>query len=421
MSYFSLNHDVFLVKGALRGALYDLNSGDVFSIDPASVKIIDLCEQGEPLAEVYASCEEATPAEIEAYLHQLQDLKIGKLCDQEPDVEKVELEAPPHRIRFVWLEVKENCNLACQHCYASSSPKTKADDELSLEKWEAVVEEIANLKCKNIQFIGGEPLLLGEGLFQLIQHARDLGFDFIELFTNATLLDEKHIALLKEYGVHVATSLYSKRPKVHDVVTGRKGSFDKTIKSIRLFQEYDVPFRLALVVMKANQDYVEETIEFFRELGSKRLGYDVVRPSGRGSDCELLPDRPELDRKQNEARFPQIDKRTFGRNHFYNSCWFGKLLIKSNGDVIPCVMSRDELIGNVRDSSLAEMLKSENLKSYWGLCVDKIEICQNCEYRYACRDCRPVALGQTGRLNGKTTRCLYDPYQGVWKSQQEEV
>jgi hypothetical protein len=36
--YFNINSDVVLVKGAKRGALYSLASGEVYSIDPIAAK-----------------------------------------------------------------------------------------------------------------------------------------------------------------------------------------------------------------------------------------------------------------------------------------------------------------------------------------------------------------------------------------------
>ena len=43
---FTLNSDCFLIKGVKRGAIYNLDTGDVYSIDENSVKILDKCEKG---------------------------------------------------------------------------------------------------------------------------------------------------------------------------------------------------------------------------------------------------------------------------------------------------------------------------------------------------------------------------------------
>lgn len=53
-----------------------------------------------------------------------------------------------------------------------------------------------------------------------------------------------------------------------------------------------------------------------------------------------------------------------------------------------------------------------------GLNKDDVLVCQDCEYRYVCFDCRPISEGAAcGNGDYKTApypRCTYDPYEGVW-------
>ena len=45
-------------------------------------------------------------------------------------------------------------------------------------------------------------------------------------------------------------------------------------------------------------------------------------------------------------------------------------------------------------------------------------VCQDCEYRYVCFDCRPLsegyAKGQSDYLHAPYPRCSYNPYTGEW-------
>lgn len=65
-------------------------------------------------------------------------------------------------------------------------------------------------------------------------------------------------------------------------------------------------------------------------------------------------------------------------------------------------------------NGLAEAVNSEPLQNLWKTTKDQIERCQDCEYRYACHDCRPLAEGATGNLYAKNPRCTYDPFKGEW-------
>jgi len=40
--------------------------------------------------------------------------------------------------------------------------------------------------------------------------------------------------------------------------------------------------------------------------------------------------------------------------------------------------------------------------------------CGSCEYRFACKDCRPMAYAEHGRMTDQNPRCCYDPMTGRW-------
>jgi len=61
---------------------------------------------------------------------------------------------------------------------------------------------------------------------------------------------------------------------------------------------------------------------------------------------------------------------------------------------------------------LAKEIIRGGIRQYWDLSYDKIEVCRDCEYRYACHDCRPLTYGPTGELTAKSLHCSYDPYRG---------
>src|SRR5437867_1446863 len=62
-------------------------------------------------------------------------------------------------VQFLWLELTNRCNLQCVHCYAESSPFTGDDDLLAPGDYHDILANAAELGCKQVQFIGGEPTL----------------------------------------------------------------------------------------------------------------------------------------------------------------------------------------------------------------------------------------------------------------------
>lgn len=145
----------------------------------------------------------------------------------------------------------------------------------------------------------------------------------------------------------------------------------------------------------------------------KFLGYDVIRSTDFKNryghsikDYDILKEvylsKPEF----------YTNKREYMTNKYMNPCWNGKIAITSTGDILPCVFARSEIIGNVKKTSL-ESIMNDNI--YSSITKDKIMVCKDCEYRYACHDCRPLAKGLYNDINAKNPRCLYNPYNGIWE------
>jgi radical SAM protein with 4Fe4S-binding SPASM domain len=310
------------------------------------------------------------------------------------------------RLEFLWVEVTSRCNLHCLHCYADAGPKKDIDLPAGLIK--KVLDEASRMGCKNIQFTGGECTLRAD-LADLIGHAKRRGFESIEIFTNGTVLSEPFIRFLKRSNVNVALSLYSHDPSVHDKITGVKGSFSRLHDNLQKLLENKVTTRGSLISMKQNEEDMDETISYFERMGIVDRRPDPVRPGGRGKNIENWPQGLMA----RTAPSFKIEKADFNRNVSGNSCWSGEAAVAANGDVLPCVFARNLIAGNVKEQPLADII-SGTMQMYWGLNMDRVEVCKDCEYRYVCFDCRPYSLGLTDNLYAKSPRCTYDPYTGRW-------
>lgn len=316
------------------------------------------------------------------------------------------LRRAPTGLRFIWLELTSRCNLRCLHCYAASGPSEGAG-ELTTPDWKRVIQEAASLGCQAIQFTGGEPLLHPD-LLELVGYAREQGYRFLEVFTNATLLGPREIASFAGHGVHLAISFYSHRPAVHDRVTGVNGSFLATSSHLKELVRRGIPVRVAVIVMKENPSEVEETLRFLEGLGiaEERIGIDEVRPTGRGRDPRRALESPST------FGPPPVGRawRACLDPGETSTCWAGKLCVTSAGRAIPCIFARDLPVGDLRQASLEEIIAGERLQTLWGITLDEVKGCRDCEYRYACWDCRALPYTRTGDLYARSPRCHYDPY-----------
>jgi len=95
-----------------------------------------------------------------------------------------------------------------------------------------------------------------------------------------------------------------------------------------------------------------------------------------------------------------------------------KISIDQDGFVKNCP-SMQASFGHHKTVSLIEVVKNDVFKEMWYLHKDKIKKCQDCEFRYACTDCRAYVEDPHDRLS-KPLKCGYDPYKGTWAQWQSQ-
>ena len=208
---------------------------------------------------------------------------------------------------FLWMEITGRCNLRCIHCYAEAVPDQST--ELPTHVLTRVLDQAAAFGYKRVQFTGGE-CTLRDDLPLLITHAKTKGFEFIEVFTNGTLLSEPVIAFLAREGVRVALSLHSYRAAVHDAITRGAGSFDRAMRNLEYLLAYKVPVRCTTIAMKENEEDVGATAYFLKKLGVFTSTADTIRPTVEGAIWTGGPRNMAASRRDRSPDFPSAAKAT---------------------------------------------------------------------------------------------------------------
>ncbi|MDJ0896711.1 MAG: radical SAM protein [Alphaproteobacteria bacterium] len=247
-------------------------------------------------------------------------------------------------LRFLWLELTHKCNLACRHCYVSANSEQPLYDRMTARHWRSVLAQAGDLGCKQVQFIGGEPVLLPE-LDNLVGVARDHDYELIEVYTNATGITARRAAHFAENSVRVACSFYSADAATHDRITRKAGSHLQTMRSLDRLLGHGVPIRVGFIEMAENRGQFEDCKRALAALGISDVGRDMARSVGRGAG--LQPD-------------PSQD----GFAGLCGQCWKGSLCVTPNGDAFPCVMARRHRVGNVLEQSLMDIVESCALRAF---------------------------------------------------------
>lgn len=398
-----VNDNVVLVKGKKRGALYDLVSGKIYSLNDKAVYLLEGIIDGYSSAQLSKYLRISENA-INKYLNLLKkEVGFDNISERKISIKYRDC------LEFVWLEITSKCNLKCKHCYLGDEAGNKRT--ITLKKWHDIIDQIKSLGCISLQFIGGEPFLCSGLLLDLLKYSHEKKFTFLEVFTNGTYIKDEWLDVCKDLKVNIAVSLYSSNPSIHDKITNLPGSLEMTIKNIKKIIKKEIPLRVGIVEMQENKDDIDNTVQFLKNLGVTQIKIDKIRPTGRAlltSEC--------YNYCIDISKFPKCTSKNFIKRLIGHNCFLNKICISFDGSVYPCIMMRQISYGNILDNDLKDIFFAEKTKEIRYLSKDRINICKDCEYRYGCFDCRVIATsGDINNLFNKPSICIYDPIMGKIK------
>ena len=179
------------------------------------------------------------------------------------------------------FELTGQCNLKCKHCYNRSGD---ADREtlMTAEKWCELSRQIVSdggiFQCI---LSGGEPLLLGEKLFDIMDILHDDGTSFL-VISNGLLLTKKFAKRFAKYRYFwFQISIDGSTAELHDEFRGVKGSFERAVNGALEISDFGIPLVIAHTVTPKNISHVEEMVQLSYNLGANSIILGEVMPSGR--------------------------------------------------------------------------------------------------------------------------------------------
>lgn len=394
--FYNLNQNVYLVKGVCRSCIYDFNGSKLYSVNAELANLLEDINAGKITAD---SLFRYSKDEINV-LHELKQNGIVVLDKDSSHRTIDELRRDFTSIEMAWVEITTRCNMRCIHCYNESD--YHCDTFISQDDFQYVIDNLQKMNVRKLQLIGGEPFVDSDALRGMLDYARGK-FDFIEVFTNGTLITKEWYPYLSRNSIRIALSVYSYDPQIHDSVTKGKGSWDKTNSTIKMLKESNVKYRVCNILMKG-VDIGEKNTDLY-ELSRDR---DVVRMTGRAG-LSLLTDDLIRKRLITKSSFRKpLNMRFVSKLISGHNCFASKIYVAANLDVFPCVMERRIKHCNVKEAG--SIVISDSIRA---LNKDCIHDCCGCEFRYACFDCRPNSLVED--VAEKPWYCTYDPASGIWE------
>lgn len=271
------------------------------------------------------------------------------------------------------IEVTDLCNLSCLYCYGTEDNVGSETNTIPFSKIKEIIDEADELNIFEICISGGE-CFLRKDIFHIFDYLIDKQLNF-SIVSNGSLLREKEIQLLNERNLinNLQISIDSHIPQIHNAV---RGKFDETLNAINLINSlcHDKPI-LGSVIHKQNYLSFFDTLMFF---SNKCTNFHLMNVQASikaiANKNQLLVDPVSLatfwkNMRETVNELPvkvdiyENDLKALETARF-TGCTAGKtkLVIKPNLDVIPCDITRDIILGNLKDQSISEIWDSDKRK-----------------------------------------------------------
>jgi len=285
-------------------------------------------------------------------------------------------------IYFVFF-VTENCNARCKHCLLGE--RNKVTNELTIDEIEKVSANMDNMLF--FTPTGGEPFLRKD-LAEIVKifHRNNAALN-VGIPTNGSL-SEQVVSTVQDIlescpdvDLHIDVSIDAIGEE-HDRIRGFKGLFERAVHTYKELRQMEKHYEklsacVEVTVSAFNQDKLVELYNYLK----KKVGVNTVftlltrgaprNAAAKNFDISKYEEFHRILERDNKARLlsgyyklpfsdilnakrivrPRLIAKTVRENRFQIPCYAGSLggAMFSRGQVLPCELLVDKVMGNVRD------------------------------------------------------------------------
>jgi radical SAM protein with 4Fe4S-binding SPASM domain len=310
----------------------------------------------------------------------------------------------------VW-EITLACDLSCRHC--GSRAGRARPDELTTEECFDLVDQLAELGCKEVILIGGEAYLRDD-CWDVVRHIRARGMQPL-ITTGGRGLGPERARAAKEAGIASVSVSIDGLEATHDRLRAVAGSHRSALEALRHLRDAGVRVSANTQINRLSAPELPQILEDLIERGVHSWQIQITVPMGRAADepevllqpYDLLEVFPMLGRLQDRCREARVMlwpgnnigyfgpfetklRGTMPRGHMA-SCGAGRsgLGIESDGTIkgCPSLSTESWAGGNVREHRLKDLWeRAAKLRYTRDRTVDDLwGYCRTCYYAEECR------------------------------------
>ena len=323
------------------------------------------------------------------------------------------------KIKTVYIEITNRCNLNCRTCYNRSGLNRKTQ-ELSVAEIEQIMNTLSRYGANRFLFSGGEPSLHSQfhELLDMTKRYPQYSYGFV---TNGTNDDPVWIEYLNSLSNLTLQISLDGATEEQNSLTRGKGNFAKAITFAKQIKIPDLKPLLKMVISKSNLDGVENFYHLALSLGCIPE-YAFIYRSGNGSDdwesktlstnqkIKVLKQIEELNLKfKTDAFLPKCTiKCPFASSSGDKAL---SLCIKTDGSIQPCQTLYDARFTLANALDFQEETFLNNLNTILSTAKKRATTdygCNKCMLKSVCgRGCMAEAFLLTSDPLGNDQNCMY--------------
>lgn len=327
-----------------------------------------------------------------------------------------------------YINLTSKCNLRCKHCFGSYSKENQ--DELSLEEWKKVIDNLVQCNVFYVVLSGGE--VTQSPIFkEFIDYLIKKGMYFI-LTTNGVFSKKirDFIVSRKDYLISVKISLDGPDRESHGFLRldsqekYNSSLFDITMKNILYFKKNKIPLTIATVLHKKNIKKMKEFQNLIKKINPMNWFISPIIPIGRGevnkfvsefyeyfdnSFWENIKDQGQAEKINVRIIDMPVEMETKGLSAYSCAAAINFCEIHSDGVVSPCTLSRVIIpstlmkFENIRDKTLQEIWNGKIFKEFRSYMDGG---CEGCKMLSKCNKCIAQSFRYFGDGKSPTPFCV---------------
>ena len=301
-------------------------------------------------------------------------------------------EAGPVKLHLV---LTERCNLRCLSCFMGQIPQSASEFEVADERLASIAREAIDLGVREFYLVGGEVFIRKNLTLELMELIKDAGL-FGDLTTNGTLLSERTVERIVAMGWdRLQVSIDGPDAETNDELRPPAGTFDRIVTGLGRLRDakarhgVEIP-RVTITTVLSNRNALDlpRFVALAGELDAAEITFQSLKAmSDLVPDLELTDEdkqklQPAVEEAQrlagrlgllnNVGDFRQVpvvehlgalDQTMAEDIHDVQDPFFGahcftpwtQMVVHVNGRVSPCWEWDAPDLGNVADSTLAEI------------------------------------------------------------------